>query len=99
MLRSRFSSRWGTWMATTMAAATDWSASRIGTIAWIMSPLSNSGAGEISSAASVVLDVLGVGRAAGPLCRPRVFDVPQLLPFAFEDGDGGPSEPLLLIGE
>ena len=42
MLRSRASRRWGTWMATTIAAGTAWSPSRTGTMAWIMSPLSSS---------------------------------------------------------
>ncbi len=54
MLRSRASRRWVTWMATTIAAATC-SPSRIGTMAWIMSPLSSSWTVVISCPPSACL--------------------------------------------
>ena len=99
MLRSRASRRWGTWMATTIAAGTAWS------------PLAHRHHGLDHVAVVQLVDggdllarerlphVLVVGLAGRHRGEHRVLDVHQLLPVAVEDGDGGDAEALLLLGQ
>ena len=90
MLRSRASSRWGTWMATTIAPTT----ARVAGVAHRHHGLDHVAVVELVDGGDLLpaerlLHVLAVGLRVGDLGQHRVLDVHELLPVAVEDGDRG----------